>query len=78
MADFEVHIDLGGRTRPVGLARRNRTRASETIVFEYAAEWLADPDRFSIEPALSLTRGAFVAPTGQAVFGSIGDSAPDT
>lgn len=78
MADFEVHIDLGGRTRPVGLARRNRTRTSETIVFEYAAEWLADPDRFSIEPALPLTRGSFVAPAGQAVLGAIGDSAPDT
>lgn len=78
MADFEVHIDLEGRTRPIGLARRNRARGSETIVFEYAPEWLADPDRFSIEPALPLSRGGFVAPTGQAIFGSIGDSAPDT
>jgi serine/threonine-protein kinase HipA len=41
-------------------------------------EWLADPDRFSIEPAFALTRGGFAPPTGQAIFGSIGDSAPDT
>ena len=47
-------------------------------MFEYAAAWLADADRFSLEPALVLTRGAFAPPAGQHVFGSIGDSAPDT
>ena len=78
MADFEVHIDLSGRIRRVGLARSNRVRGSETVVFEYAPEWLVDPDRFSIEPALALTRGGFAPPSGQATFGSIGDSAPDT
>jgi serine/threonine-protein kinase HipA len=78
MADIEVHIDLEGRTRPVGLAHSNRVRGNETIVFEYVPEWLADPDRFSIEPALALTRGGFPPPAGQTVFGSIGDSAPDT
>src|SRR5579871_1146406 len=78
MADIEVHIDLNGRTRPVGLARSNKIRGNETVVFEYAPEWLADPDRFSIEPALALTRGGFAPPAGQAIFGSIGDSAPDT
>ncbi|MER9963322.1 type II toxin-antitoxin system HipA family toxin [Mesorhizobium sp. M0045] len=78
MADFEVHIDLGGHTRPVGLARSNRVRGAETILFEYDAAWLDDPDRFSLEPALALTRGAFAPPAGLATFGSIGDSAPDT
>ena len=78
MADFEVHIDLNGRTRPIGLARSNRVRGSETVVFEYASEWLADPDCFSIEPALFLMHGGFAPPPGQATVGSIGDSAPDT
>jgi serine/threonine-protein kinase HipA len=78
MADFEVHIDLDGRTRRVGLARSNRVRGNETVVFEYAPEWLEDADRFSIEPALKLTRGGFAPPPGQVIFGSIGDSAPDT
>ena len=32
----------------------------------------------SFESALALTRGAFAPPPGQATFGSIGDSAPDT
>lgn len=78
MADFEVHIDLDGRTRQIGLARNNRVRGNETILFEYTEEWLRDPDRFSLEPALALTPGPFAPPAGQSVFGSIGDSAPDT
>lgn len=78
MSDFEVHIDLAGHTHLVGVARCNRVRGNEIVVFEYAPEWLADPARFSIEPALTLTRGSFAPPAGQAIFGSIGDSAPDT
>ena len=78
MADFEVHIDLNGDTRPVGLARSNRVRGAEIILFEYDGSWLTDPRRFSLEPALALTRGTFAPPAGLATFGSIGDSAPDT
>lgn len=78
MAEFEVHIDLNGRTRRVGLARSNRARETETLLFEYDRAWLEDSDRFSLEPALALTRGAFAPPAGRASFGSIGDSAPDT
>lgn len=78
MADVEVHIDLDGRTRPIGLARSNRVRGTETILFEYEDAWLKDPARFSLEPALALTRGTFAPPSGFATFGSIGDSAPDT
>ena len=78
MSEIEVHIDLEGRSRLLGLVRLNVARGAETLIFEYAASWLADPDCFSIEPALSLTRGTFVPPTGRSIFGSIGDSAPDT
>ena len=35
MADVEVHIDLDGETRRVGLLRRYSARARETISFEY-------------------------------------------
>lgn len=78
MPDIEVHIDLQGRLHQVGLVRTNTVRSSETAVFEYTSEWLANSDRFSIEPALALTRGTFAPLVGQAIFGSIGDSAPDT
>lgn len=78
MADFEVHVDLYGRLHPVGLARSNRVRGNETILFEYDPAWLKDAERFSLEPALPITRGAFAPPAGLSTFGSIGDSAPDT
>ena len=78
MSDFEVHIDLVGETRPVGIARSNRVRGTEVILFEYDEAWLDSPQRFSLEPALALTRGAFAPPSGLSVFGSIGDSAPDS
>lgn len=78
MSDIEVHIDLNGTTRPIGIAHANQARGNETVVFEYLDTWLDDPERFSIEPALVLTRGGFAPPQGQTVFGSLGDSAPDT
>ncbi|AWI85770.1 phosphatidylinositol kinase [Alloyangia pacifica] len=78
MVDFEVHVDLNGRLHPVGLAHSNRVRGGETILFEYDPAWLKDAERFSLEPALPTTRGAFAPPAGLSTFGSIGDSAPDT
>ena len=42
MSDFEVHIALNGRTRQVGLARSNRVRGKETILFEYDDAWLSE------------------------------------
>jgi serine/threonine-protein kinase HipA len=78
MPDIEIHVDLGGHVRRVGLARLNKVRGTETITFEYGDGWLTNPDCFSIEPALALTRGTFPPPPGQSLFGSIGDSAPDT
>jgi serine/threonine-protein kinase HipA len=78
MADFEIHLSLDGTTRHIGRARCNRARGKETVLFEYADSWLQAPDRFALEPALPLTRGAFAPPVGSLIHGSIGDSAPDT
>jgi serine/threonine-protein kinase HipA len=78
MTDVEVHIDLDRQSRRVGLLRRNIVRRTETVSFEYDDSWLRDANRFSIEPALALTRGVFPPPQRQPIFGSIGDSAPDT
>jgi serine/threonine-protein kinase HipA len=56
-------------------ARIRKGRDSAT--FEYDKEWLANPIRFSLEPALQLGPGPFHTPTGKPLFGAIGDSAPD-
>jgi serine/threonine-protein kinase HipA len=78
MTDVDVHIDLAGETRPLGLLRQHPARRAETVTFEYDDTWLRDPRRFSIEPALGLSRGPFAPVHGQLMFGAIGDSAPDT
>lgn len=78
MADVEVYIDLEGQVRPLGILHRQGSRRGETVTFEYDATWLEDANRFSIEPALALSAGTFPPQVGQTLFGSIGDSAPDT
>lgn len=78
MTDIEVHIDFAAGRKRVGTLYRHARRGGEAISFDYHPEWLADPARFSLEPALSLGRGAFVPGDNRQIFGSIGDSAPDT
>jgi hypothetical protein len=77
-ADIEVHIDFAAGLKRVGTLHRHARRGAETTSFEYHPDWLADDARFSLEPALILNRGAFAPAGGTAVFGAIGDSAPDT
>jgi serine/threonine-protein kinase HipA len=78
MPDIEVHIDFAPGLKRVGTLHRHSRRGREAISFEYHTAWLEDAARFSLEPALSLGRGAFVPADGLPIFGSIGDSAPDT
>ncbi len=78
MADIEVHLDLGGLPERIGLLRLQVGRGVETATFEYDAGWLKRPERFSIEPAFTLTPGIFTASRKRAIPGSIGDSAPDS
>ncbi len=55
-----------------------RTRKDrESATFEYDRNWLAHPNRFSLEPALKLGPGPFHTASDQPLFGAIGDSAPD-
>ncbi len=78
MTDFEVHISLDGVTHLVGRARSNRARGKEIVSFEYDDAWLRDANRFPLELGLPLTRGGYQPPAGQAIHGSLADSAPDT
>jgi hypothetical protein len=77
MTDVEVHIALGEATLRVGtLYAPERGGDRAPVVFEYHPDWLNHAAAFSLEPALQLGRGAFAPNAG--LFGSIGDSAPDT
>jgi serine/threonine-protein kinase HipA len=75
---IEVHIDFQGGLKRVGLLRRIPKRDDEAVTFEYDDAWFNDPARFALEPALTVSRGVFAPDRGSAMFGSIGDSAPDT
>lgn len=44
---------------------------------EYDKQWLTHPQRFSLEPSLYLDPGPQHTAQEQAIFGSLGDSAPD-
>lgn len=78
MADIEVHIDFEAGPKRVGTLHRHARRGVEAISFEYHPAWLEDRACFSLEPALTVGRGAFVPAGSLPIFGSIGDSAPDT
>jgi len=72
-----VHIDLQGAPILVGRLWARVRRGRESASFEYDPGWLGHPERFALEPALTLAPGSFHTPPERALFGGIGDSAPD-
>jgi len=72
-----VSIMLGTSTFPVGKLWFHDRKGRHSTSFEYSKEWLANPDRFALEPALTMAEGAFHTGERQKLFGAIGDSAPD-
>ena len=45
-----VQVYLGDAPRRIGAIRYDQQGARESAAFEYDAEWLAAPDRFTIDP----------------------------
>lgn len=78
MSEIEVHISLSGETIRVGTLFRQAARGRESVTFQYHEDWLTHPARFSLEPGLAVGKGMFHPGDGREMFGSIGDSAPDT
>ena len=72
-----VAIDLAGATRPVGRLWTSGAGRGERASFEFDPAWIADPVHHALGPALPPTRGAFRSGEGRALFGALGDSAPD-
>lgn len=75
--EIVVSIALGNENHLVGKLWCHNRKGRESASFEYDASWLKHPERFALEPALSLTSGAFHTTADHALFGAIGDSAPD-
>lgn len=76
-ASVLVYLELDGDTRPVGRLWARRDRNREGASFEFDRRWLADPVHHALGPALPPTVGAFHTGEGRALFGALGDSAPD-
>jgi serine/threonine-protein kinase HipA len=72
-----VYIDLAGMPRLVGRLWAHRDRNGERASFEFDSTWIADPIHYALGPALPAKTGAFHTGRGRALFGALGDSAPD-
>jgi len=72
-----VSISLGNENVRIGKLWFHVRKGRESASFEYDKKWLQHPEKFTLEPALKLTEGAFHTKTGMSIFGAIGDSAPD-
>ena len=72
-----VHVDIDGHAHTAGRLWTHVRKNKESATFEYDKAWLSNPLRFALEPALTLGPGPFHTTSAQALFGAIGDSAPD-
>ena len=72
-----VYVDSANTPVLAGRLWARLRKGHESATFEYDRQWLAHPDCFPLEPALTLGPGPHHAPAGRALFGALGDSAPD-
>ena len=72
-----VYVDLDEMPHLCGRLWTRARKGQESATFTYDEGWLKSQVKFSLEPALSLGSGAFQSGQGKALFGAIGDSAPD-
>lgn len=79
MADLavEVLLRIGGVDVLAGRLWSHRRRGAESATFAYDAAYLARPDAYELDPALSLSAGQQQTVVGQAMFGAFTDCAPD-
>ena len=73
-----VYIEINNKNHFVGTLWSHFNRGKETSDFEYSKEWLNNKIAFSLEPGLYFGSGKQVNPRQIPLFGSFGDSAPDT
>src|SRR6202162_2064094 len=79
MSDSEalVYVDLAGASGLVGRLWSRARKGRESATFEYDKAWLAHPARLALETAFTPGPGPQHTEAGKALFGALGDSAPD-
>ena len=63
--ETHVYVNLAAATRLVGRLWTRVRQGRESASFQYDDAWLADPERFALEPALTLGTGAHHTPGGK-------------
>lgn len=75
-----LQVYVGNESRLVGTLHHDQNGAREHAAFAYHEKWLADSERFAIEPNLPLVSGAQFhrkVPEGSVFHGAIADTEPD-
>lgn len=73
----QVYVDLNNVPHLAGRLWSRVHRGRESATFEYDRRWLGHSDRFALEPGLTLGPAPHHTRQGRALFGALGDSAPD-
>jgi serine/threonine-protein kinase HipA len=75
-----VNVFLDYQEAPflIGQLHEEERRGKRTVSFQFSEEWLGNPSFFQFDPKLPKSRGFHYPEQGKRIFGSIGDSAPDT
>jgi serine/threonine-protein kinase HipA len=73
----DVVVRIGRVDVLAGRLWSHRRRGAESATFAYDAGYLARPDSYALDPALSLVGGQQQTPVGRAMFGAFSDCAPD-
>jgi len=74
----EVYIDAYGKSRKAGILHRYSGTGRESVTYEHNANWLKSPEAFQFDPTLPLGKGILHPGANKTMFGTLGDSAPDT
>ncbi len=72
-----VYVDLNGTPHPAGRLWVHASGRGQRSTFEYDDSWIRSDVRFALEPALQVGSGPFHTSGKRALFGAMGDSAPD-
>lgn len=75
---IEVYIDAYGENRRVGTLRRHPGAGRERVTYEHEPKWLKSSEAFQFDPTLPLRGGTLHPGQNKTMFGTLGDSAPDT
>lgn len=78
MSDIDVFLDAHGELRRIGLLIRYSGGRRERVTYEHDPSWLTAPEAFQFDPTLPHAHGPFPTSGNKDMFGTIGDSTPDS